>query len=42
MDCVTIYTTPDGNIAFNSVLEGALRNNFIRYPRFGYIFDHTS
>ena len=39
LDCVTIYATPDGNLAFNSVLEGALRNNLIKYPRYGYILE---
>ena len=39
MDCVTIYATPDGNLAFNKVLEGALRKNFIEYPRLGYTLE---
>ena len=38
LDCVTIYASPDGNIAFNMVLENALCDTLKKYPRFGYSF----
>ena len=38
LDCVTIYASPDGNIAFNMVLENALCDTLKKHPRFGQIF----
>ena len=32
LDCVTIYASPNGNVAFDTVLEVAMRDNLVQFP----------